>query len=222
MLLAAILVAAVLLFFDFPQPETVNSQRISVELMQQVEPEEILPEPVEPELLELPLEEIVAIPDQNEAAEVQETLVEEPQAIDWQAAKENAVRETVALMNQDNSMHPEHAEAKRLAGINFAPSRAPVKKPIWENVEIDQMGRKILRDGNCYRVLEDWRATYQDIQREFGQYIRYCDAVEEVIIDVDWVDDVGQNYAYLRHKDGEIPADELNELLRRPPLLAQE
>ena len=223
MSLAAILVAAVLLLLDFPQPATQDDQKIIVELLPQyAAPEEKMEEPVEPGSLESAVEHVVVIPDKNQIVEIQGPAVEPRQSIDWQEAIKSAARDAVAVMNQDDSMHPARAEAKRLSGIKFAPSRAPVKKPIWENVEIDHIGRKVLRDGNCYRVLEDWRATYQDIQREFGQYIRYCDAYEEVIIDVDWVDDIGQNYAYLRHKDGDIPPQELNELLRRPQLVAQE
>ena len=77
------------------------------------------------------------------------------------------------------------------------------------------MGRKILVSGDCHRVLEDWRVTYQDIQREFGQYLVYCNGNKEYPIDVDWVEDVGEKYAYVRYPDGEIPPGEIAVLTRQ-------
>jgi hypothetical protein len=134
---------------------------------------------------------------------------------DWYADIETVAREAVDASESRLVMQPAQLEARRRAAIHFAPSRAPVKKPIWENVEIDHIGRKVLVSGDCYRVLEDWRATYQEIQREFGQYMVHCSGVKRYPIDVDWVNEVGQKYAYVRYPDGEIPPDELNDLIRK-------
>lgn len=134
---------------------------------------------------------------------------------DWYADMQKVARDVVETSESANIMQPAQQEARRLAALRFAPSQAPVKKPIWENVEIDQMGRKVLRSGDCYRVLEDWRVTYQDIQREFGQYLVHCGGDKEYAIDVDWIDDIGQKYSYVRSPDGEVPLDELKQLIRK-------
>ena len=219
MLLATLLVAIVLLLLKIPQPAPQEAVQIDVQLLEKetVEPDNSL------------LEEIVVAdsirPEPSSIEDVVADVVQEPvptQSVDWQEQISTSARATVAALQADDSLHPGVAEAKRLAAINFAPSRAPVKKPIWENVETDQMGRKVLRSGNCYTVLEDWRATYQDIHRDLGQYIKHCDGVDGPVIDVKWVEDIRQNYAYLRHKDGEIPDSELDDLLRRPEVVAQE
>ncbi|MGI9202027.1 MAG: hypothetical protein ACR2QL_13270 [Woeseiaceae bacterium] len=219
MVLATLLVAIVLLLLKIPQPAPKDSVEIDVRLLEQETAEQdnalieeiIVAETLRPE--SRATEDVVAdvVPESDPA-----------QSVDWQEQISTAAEATVAASHSDASLHPGIAEAKRLAAINFAPSRAPVKRPIWENVEQDQMGRTVLRNGDCYRVLDDWRATYQDIQRDLGQYIMYCDGAEEVVIDVKWVEDIRQNYAYLRHKDGEIPASELDGLLRRPAVVAQE
>ncbi|MGI9220033.1 MAG: hypothetical protein ACR2QS_03240 [Woeseiaceae bacterium] len=224
MFLAALVIAAVMLLLKFPGPEL----RDVPEFVVQLEPEVIeeaegtaaTDELIDPEPLATPPEEpvVAELPAPPEVAPI--SII--PAETDWQKVIKDAAREMVTVTNSDTSMHPSHAEAKRLAAINFAPSRAPVKKPIWENVETDNIGRTVLRNGECYRVLDDWRATYQDIQRELGQYIMHCDAVEDTVIDVKWVEDIKQNYAYLRNKDGELSHSELNELLRRPDLVAQE
>lgn len=146
----------------------------------------------------------------------------EPPVTDWYADAESAVQETVATANHVDSMHSAFDEKRRRAAINFPASRAPVKKPIWENVETDQIGRKILVSGNCYRVLEDPRATYYEIQRAFGQYITFCNGNTEKPMDVAWIEDIRQNYAYLVYPDGEIPQDVISQLSRQYQLYSQE
>ena len=221
MLLAAVLIGAALLLVKLPLDSEIGAEPIVVQLLAD--------KPDAPENVP----DDVAEPDPSDDARIEEIAVAEtplptresveaPRTpTDWREAIKSATSETVTAMHNDESLHPGVAEAKRLAGINIAPSRAPVKKPIWENVETDQMGRTVLRNGDCYRVLDDWRATYQDIQRDLGQYIMYCDAADDTVIDVKWVAGIRQKYAYLRHTDGEIPQDEIDAILRRP-LVAQE
>lgn len=218
MLLAMLFIAAVLTLIKLPSLPIF--QRAAIELRLLVE------EAAEPQTAPQPA--AIEIPEETEppvaepmAAEPPpaEAVVAEPQTQDEvrveQSEVVSAVQATVSTSSQVESMHPTHAEKRRLAALNFPPSEAPIKKPIWENVETDYIGRKVLMNGECYRVLEDWRATYQDIQRDFGQFITYCNAAEKETMDVDWVADIQQKYAYLRHPDGEIPRDELDVLLRR-------
>ena len=211
MVLATVLLALVLMSLQLPESPATKPPEITLQLLA----EETPPDPVEEFT---PIEELV-IPAARDVesfiAEPAETLPAEADIRDWYADVESVARDVVDASESAKIMQPAQQEARRLAAIQFAPSRAPVKKPIWENVEIDQMGRKVLRSGDCYRVLEDWRATYMDIQREFGQYLVHCSGNKEYAIDVDWIDDIGQKYAYIRFPDGEIPVDELNQLIRK-------
>lgn len=47
--------------------------------------------------------------------------------------------------------------------------------PIWGNVEEDQMGRKILRSGDCYRVIEDNNPMRIDIFETFTRHLVFCE-----------------------------------------------
>ena len=51
--------------------------------------------------------------------------------------------------------------------------------PIWESVTTDQLGRKILRSGDCYRVLEDDNVMRLDIFETFTRYLVFCENREE-------------------------------------------
>lgn len=202
--LAVLLLTTVFMSVKFSPLPVLQDTRIELQLVADIEPPAA--EPAEPaEAADLVEPAAVAEPDepvetveQLESTELVEVFEPAgPQVTDWYAAMERAVLETVAAAHHVDSMHVAFDEKRRLAAINFRASRAPVKKPIWENVEIDQMGRKILVSGDCYRVLEDWRVTYWDIHRDLGQYITYCNANFEAVIDVAWVEDIRDGYAYL-------------------------
>jgi hypothetical protein len=199
MCIAVLLLAAVLLLVKLSPLPVLQETKIELRLLADIEPPEAAPaepeELLQPEAIVEPIEVV---------APVEQLASAEAQATDWYADADSAVQETVTTANHVDSMHAAFDEKRRLAAINFAPSRAPVKKPIWENVETDQMGRKILRSGDCYRVLEDWRVTQYDFHRDFGQYITYCDNYEKETMDVAWVDDIRESYAYLNYPDGEI------------------
>jgi hypothetical protein len=218
--IAVLLLAALLLLVKFsPLPE-LQLKKIELRLLADTEP--AAAEPAEPEDLVEP-EAIVEAVEAIETSEPTEVIAPaEPQVTDWYSEVESAVQETVATANHVDSMHAAFDEKRRQAAINFRPSQAPVKKPIWENVETDNIGRKILVSGDCYRVLEDPRATYYEIQRQLGQYITYCNANDAKPMDVAWVEDIRERYAYLNYPDGEIPQDLLIALTRQFQSNAQE
>jgi hypothetical protein len=211
--IAVLLFATVLMSVKFSPLPVLQDRIIELRLLADIEPSE-----AEPATIVEPIEvvEPVEVVEHVESVELVE-IVEptKPQATDWYAEAESAVQETITTANHVDSMHPAFDEKRRQAAINFPASQAPIKKPIWENVEIDQMGRKILVSGDCYRVLEDWRVTYYEIQRDFGQYITYCNANIGKPMDVAWVDDSREGYAYLNYRDGEIPQDKIVALTRR-------
>lgn len=205
MCMALLLLAAVLLLPKFSPLPISQDGKIELRLLADIErPPAKTEELVEPETLVEPVErkELVERSGPAESVEASEPI--EAQVRDWYSYMERAVQETVAAANHVDSMHPAFGEKRRLAAINFRASRAVVEKPIWENVESDQMGRTILRSGDCYRVLEDWRVTQYDFHRDFGQYITYCDHYEKQTMDVAWVDEIRESYAYLNYRDGEI------------------
>lgn len=217
--IALLLLVAVLLLVKFAPLPLSHDTKIELRLLtdtklplvESLEPEELLESEAiaEPDEPVQPIDHVAAA----EPAEVPEPA--ETSVRDWYADAENAVLETVAAAGRIDSMHSMFDEQRRMATINFPASQASVKKPIWENVETDQMGRKILVSGNCYRVLEDPRATYYEIQRTFGQYIIYCSREKENPMDVAWVKDIPEGYAYLNYRDGEIPTHELSVLTRQ-------
>ena len=190
--------------------------KIELRLLADIEPPEAVPaepeELLQPEAIVEPIEVVEPVEQLAPAA---------AHATDWYADADSAVQETVTTANHVDSMHSVFDEKRRQAAINFRASRAPVKKPIWENVETDQMGRKILVSGDCYRVLEDSRATYYEIHRQLGQYITYCNANNDKPMGVAWVAEIREDYAYLNYRDGEVPQDQIIALTRRSSSLAQ-
>ena len=211
--IAVLLFATVLMSVKFSALPVFQTKRIELRLLVDIEPSE-----AEPAAIVEPIE-VVEHVESAQLAEMVEPV--EPQATDWYAEAESAAQETVTTANQVDSMHPAFDEKRRQAAINFRASRAPVIKPIWENVETDQMGRKILVSGDCYRVLEDPRATYYEIHRQLGQYITYCNANNDKPMDVAWVEENREGYAYLNYRDGEIPQDQIIALTRRSASLSQ-
>jgi hypothetical protein len=221
--IAVLLIAALLLLVKFSPLPVLQLKKIELRLVVDTAPpaaEPAAPEDlVEPEAIVEPVAptEVIA---PAELAEVVESS--ESQGKDWYADAESAVQDTVTTANHIDSMHAAFDEKRRLAAINFRPSEAVIKKPIWENVETDNIGRKILVSGDCYRVLEDPRATYYEIQRQLGQYITYCNANSQKPMNVAWVADIRERYAYLKYPDGEIPQDILSVLTRQYQSNSQE
>jgi hypothetical protein len=121
-------------------------------------------------------------------------------SVDWYAVLQEAVRSD--KLYETRTMHPEFDEQRRIARLRFRKSEAPVEKPIWENVEKDQIGRTILRAGDCYRVLDDPRVTNQWAQETFGQYMIYCDSGKSGPKELPFVEKIVERYAYLRHSNG--------------------
>ena len=97
-----------------------------------------------------------------------------PARPDWYALIPEAVRAALDAEPREYSLNPGFDEKRRRAAEQFAPSRAPVERPIWENVEKDTMGRTVLRSGNCYRVLDDPNVSSRDAFLTFGQYMATC------------------------------------------------
>ena len=139
----------------------------------------ILVEEVE-QVIESPLAETTPVESASVADETRTAQVPLPERPalpaqkDWYALIPEAARAALDAEPREYSLNPGFDEKRRRAAEQFAPSRAPVERPIWENVEKDTMGRTVLRSGNCYRVLDDPNVSSRDAFLTFGQYMATC------------------------------------------------
>jgi len=121
---------------------------------------------------------------------------------DWEALRDEAIREVLdaAARERNYSVNPPFEKARREAAVRFRASIAPGERHIWDNVEKDQLGRTILRDGNCFRVLDDPNIANQWAFETFDQYIVYCDFVfgKPKGEELPWVELIRERYPYLR------------------------
>ena len=94
---------------------------------------------------------------------------------DWYAQIREAASAAAADQPKVYSINPGFDARRQYAAEHFAPSTAPVERPIGENVEKDTMGRTLLRSGNCYRVLDDPNVGNRDAFQIFGQFMTTCE-----------------------------------------------
>jgi hypothetical protein len=125
------------------------------------------------------------------------------------------VADVVSGGQRVDSINPVFDAQRRHAAERFRPSRAPVEKPVWENVATDQLGRKILVSGDCHRVIDDPNVGSNEIFRTFGQFIVYCSNYKRSPQELPWVDEIRDRRVYLQ-ADPEIrgadPVDVVAEL----------
>ena len=128
---------------------------------------------------------------------------ESPEIDDWHEFGTEIVRKTIANPPREYTANPPFDEKRRLAAIKFRPSRAPVKREIWENVEKDQLGRTILRHENCFRVLDDPSGVNRDNFETYDQHIIFCTfaLAKAPPKELPWVNEVREQYAYLRLRE---------------------
>ena len=143
----------------------------------------------------------------NPAAEPEESRPQQdlpaPAASDWYLALERTAARSDEFIESQASLSPGLDERRRRAAEKFRASRAPVARPIWENVEMDQMGRKILRHKGCYRVIEDNAVTRRWVHDNFTQYMFFCDGADDApAITMAFEPGRFDGYAYLTHSDG--------------------
>jgi hypothetical protein len=183
-----------------------------VQEIPQVSEPKIEAEPVEP--TEQTREQLAEErPAANDDIVAEEQHPEDPAApkpsphVDWYAALDRAAIESVEQAGKSPSMSPQFDELRLVARERYRKSEAPVKKPIWENVEKDQMGRTILRAGDCYRVLDDPSVANRWAQEHFTQYILFCGSGKQLPKELPFVADIVARYAYLQPGDGRIITD---------------
>jgi len=200
MLLASVLILIALSFLRFPQVGDLNPFiELVVELVRN-RPPAVEEEPVpEPRDVLPPVENAAVLP----PPPANETEPDAEPAPDWAALAVDSVQHAIDTKVKTYSVNPPFDERRRVAAVVFRPSEAPVKRPIWENVEKDVMGRTLLRYKNCYRVLDDPRVTNRWAFETFDQYITFCDGSgEEYLIEID---EIADRYAYLDNEASLLP-----------------
>jgi hypothetical protein len=168
----------------------------------------VAPEPVV-DTVELPknvetIEDDVAEVVADTVPEAVPEEAEEPQT-DWYAQMESVVATVVSEQQKTYALNPVQDTLRREAAEQFRPSRAPVRKEIWENVEVDQLGRKILVSGDCYRVIDDPSASRRYDFLEFYQFIVFCSDHKRRPQELPWVEEVRERYVYLQP---DVPHDD--------------
>ncbi len=168
-----------------------------------IEPDQ--PVPVEPVVVQVPDPVVVEAIEETPVDPLPdaETPVEEDVAAprDWYAQMDDIVKSGATSDQRTYSVNPVFDEKRRQAALQFRPSRAPVGKPIWENVETDQMGRKILVSGDCHRVVDDPSAVRYEEFRTFHQFIVFCSKFNRQPKKLPWVDEIRDRHVYLQPDD---------------------
>jgi hypothetical protein len=205
MLVSTVALAAALSLIRMPSPaEVAPLLELVVELVRpapMVEPE-VLPAPPEA----VPVEEAVAPPAvpqaRTESIPADDAAATNDEAVDWEVAREEAIREVLdaAEKEQAYAVNPPFERARQEAAVRFRASVAPEERHVWDNVEKDQLGRTILRDGNCFRVLNDPSAVNRWAFENFDQFVVYCDFTfgRREGKEMPWVDIIRERYPYLR------------------------
>lgn len=215
MLVATVIVALLLNILRLPEIRIIDPllelivhiAQIDELPVQAVPAPEVAPVPVEAnervvDETRLPPESASEVGERSEASgpeSVTQTVIAK-QPIDWETEKAKAVKNAVDEMEESYSVNPGFDEQRDEAAVKFRPSEAPVKREIWENVEKDELGRTLLRKGDCFRVLDDPSAVNQWAFNNFDQYITYCTYRKYVGKDLEWVKEIHQRFAYLRNR----------------------
>ena len=127
------------------------------------------------------------------------------QTIDWQQQMEQAVRDVVDEFDRVYSVNPRFESKRREAAAQFRPSLMERKRPIWENVEKDMLGRTVLWHKNCYRVLDDPNVGSRETFLMFTQYLVSCIYRSEPYVEPNWVAEIRSRYAYLGEPELPVP-----------------
>lgn len=216
MLFATLIVAAILSVLHFPTIDVlapisellVNIVDVNPPVEESatanddaVEPDPEIDEPlIEPEPATKTVANVVPATGETVAESSSITPAEAKQAVEWEKQKADAVQAAIDALENVASVNPNFDERRREAAIKFRPSEAPAKTEIWDNVEKDQMGRTILRNGNCYRVIDDPSVINRWAFENFDQYITYCTYQKYVGHELPWVEDIRDRHAYLRER----------------------
>lgn len=208
MTLATFIVAALLSLVRMPvAPDLAPITELLVRLVRDAP----RPEPEE-QVREVPPPDVMAderhIEPADDAAAATSGDVGQLPATDWDAVSESAISEYLDGLDAPPSPNPVLDAKRRAFGDRYQPPTREPPKPIWENAEPDQLGRTVLRSGDCYRVIADPNVGSQDKFRMFDQHIVMCTFYRRAPQELPWVAEIRERYHYLKYPDGIVPDDE--------------
>ena len=206
MVLAATMLAGILSLVRLPSPGqffpllelvveiTRNEADARPEPVPEVRPETLPAEPTPQPLQEQPAAEPL-----TETAAIESLPTPHP-PIDWETLRDEAVQAAIDEAEKIYSVNPVFDRARREAAVRFRASVAPDQTFIWDNIEKDQLGRTILRDGSCFKVLDDPSVANRYAFETFDQYMVYCEFsfAQKKGRNLPWVEEIRQRYPYLR------------------------
>ena len=137
-----------------------------------------------------------------------EALQESRTGTDWDALHDEVVQEYLDREAETYGyFNPDLAEKRSRLAERYQPGTQEKPKQIWENVELDTLGRMVLRSGNCFKVLDDPNVGSRNVFEKFGQYMVQCTYQGRYPRELPWVDDIRQRYEYLRDPDGYVKGE---------------
>jgi len=137
--------------------------------------EQIVESPFVEQVVEAPVAEPLPVDEVPAETVPVETATSAPaEPIDWYAEIPDAVAAYQDSLPREYSINPGMDERREAAAEKFYRSRAPVQRPIWENVEKDSLGRTILVSGDCHRVIDDPNVGSRDKFLTFDQFFVFC------------------------------------------------
>lgn len=208
MLFATGVVVALLSLVRMPvAPDLAPITELLVNLIKDVPNPRIKERPRDMPPPDIPAEER-SIEPAREAAPARSRETEPVSARDWDTVTEAAVNDYLDGLEVPPSPNPVLDATRRAFGDRYQPPTIERPKPIWENAEPDQLGRTVLRSGDCYRVIADPNVGSQYQFETFDQHIVMCTYQKRLPEELPWVAEIRERYHYLKYPDGIVPGEE--------------
>lgn len=184
---------------DAPPDEVVVPEPVFVEPT--VVEEEL--DVTEPAMIESGVED-VAPSDRASASAPATVITASPNRGVFDARVQQAINDALEDSEYPPQPNPVFAEKRRDFEGRYRPPTREGKRPIWENIEKDQLGRSVLRSGNCWKVLDDPNVGSQEQFQLFGQFMVTCTYQPRTPQLLPWVPEIVARYPYLRDPDGYV------------------
>lgn len=147
----------------------------------------------------------------SEAAPARARDTESLLARDWDTVTDVAISDYLDGLEAPASPNPVLDAQRRAFGDRYQPPTIEQPKPIWENAEPDQLGRTVLRSGDCYRVIADPNVGSQYQFETFDQHIVMCTYQKRLPEELPWVAGIRERYHYLKYPDGIVPDEDQHQ-----------
>lgn len=209
MLLATLLVAGALSVIRLPVAPAWSPV---VDLLVRIVNEPLAETPAEAEVESEPLPAAESQAAESAAPRPQtvgrEALQASRAGTNWDAVRDEVVQEYLDReVETYGYFNPDLAEKRSRLAERYQPGTHEKPKPIWENVELDTLGRTVLRSGDCIKVLDDPNVGSREVFEKFGQYTVQCTYQGRYPRELPWVGDIRERYEYLRDPDGYVKGE---------------